>query len=915
MTRILLVVLSLLSGYAIGGSNFIGNEADAKELAEEDKKWRTAIDDFAKSSTKDVLNPYMQLITGLSHHPEHNSCTDNVQGLVNQAIELNPSSLVAYSMLYTCATKNHNTELKAKYLKSINGLIRNLVGGNAADSIDTVIEIREMMEAPLLLQAMGYTVLDIDMVTRYGSLYYQYHVMDPLNSTVTVRYFTNLMFMKRMLSNPNVSDDVAAQLLVQYYEQQKMDFALNAKAKNFIARKQYQDALEVLNTIEPYSMIRNVQLARIFIETKQEQALSEIRKELEFDAKSGFIEAHVMLAAIKLREQPDEHAEQIRQHLAQVDQYTKPGEGAYRLSVLMEKTDEVVLKQRRLEYLKQAVAMQHPTATYSLARLYRSKKETPSEEKQAMELFEKAKNLGVDEAAIEIANYLHQGSDSVAVDHQSEVALLRRLAEQNNHTAQYMLALRYNDGVDLEQDAKQAFHYYLKAHDSGNIRAANQIGILYETGALSDDGQEDLPNAYHWYQKAANRGDGNGFSNMARFHHFGMNGPVDLNKAANYYIRAAETGSYLAYCKLADAMLQIDRGDSEKWQDTLSRAESLYLYGARQDTKYCPGRLGKFYLEELDDPDKASYWLETAARSGDNKALDLLELLFFKSYVEKDYATAFEKLRKGAQLGMVKATYQLGQMYHLGQGTERNDLEAMDYFERADQLGHPGAQKAIVKLLLQGQDSVKDVSQAKNLLEQRAKTSLEATITTAEWFFYGWGFDKDYQLAMHFYKKAAELGSGNAINHLGEMYRYGWGVEVDFDQAKRWYLEAVKVDYVIAAHNIAEMYYLGEGVEQNYLVAFDWFQKSAAKNLSHSRYFLGKMYQAGHGVNQDLKMANRLFYQAMDQRHNGAKFELGKNMIQGLGIATNEGRGLLFITEAAEAGFEEAQAYLKSKSD
>lgn len=910
MKRLFLLFTLLFAGNAIADENIVGSAEDGEKMAEHDRKWQEAIDTFAQAPVDEVLTPYMRLISNLNHHPEHNWCTDNVLGLVNQAIALNPSSLVAYSMLYTCATKQHQTELKAQYLKSINGIIRNLVGGKEADKIENVIDIRELMEAPLLLQAMGYTILDIDMVTRFGGLFYRYHVMDPLNSSVTVRYFSNLAFMKRMLSNPNVSNDTAAQLLAQYYEQQKMDFALNASARRLIARKQYQKALEQLNAIEGYSMAKNVLLAQVFMQTEQEQALQEVQRELSFDAKSGFLDAKVMLAAIQLRQQPEEHAQSIIELLEGVDSYTKPGEGAYRLAMFLGQSVDATLKAQGTDYLKQAVALDHPKATFALAQFYRSGKQAKDNEDKAMVLLQKAADLGLDEAALEIARYLHTGSKSVAVDHEKALAILQRLANQGNHMAIYMLGQRYHDGKGVEKDPQKALQYYQSAYEKGSNKAANQIGILYESGEAT--GEEDKQTAFGWYEKAADRGDSNGFSNVARYYHFGILGETDLSKAANNYVRAAETGSYIAYCKLADTMILMGPRPNDKWEDTLSRIESLYMYGSKYDKKYCPRRLGHFYQDEMKNLESAGYWFETAARAGDQKALEAFEVILFEPFIEKDYNKALDKLRKGADLGLAKSNYYLGQMYHKGLGTERDDSQAMDYFKRAATLGHKGAQKAIVQLLLQGQDSVVDKSKARQLLDEQAARSLEATLAIAEWFFYGVGFDKDYALARHFYQKAAEQGSGNAINHLGEMYRYGWGVEVDYDQAKRWYLKGVKSNYILSAHNIAEMYYLGEGVEKNYLVAFDWFQKSAAKNVSHSRYFLGKMYQQGLGVSQDITLANRLFYQAMDQKNQGAKFELGKNMVNGIGMSANPGRGLIFITEAAEAGFEEAIEYLKA---
>lgn len=894
------------------GAQPIGSVEDAKAQQAEDKKWQQAIADFAAAPRDEVLGPYMQLITNLNHHPEYSWCSDNILGLIDQALLLNPSSLVAYSMRYTCATRMHQLELKESYLKSINGLVRALRAGKAADSIENVVEIRELMEAQLLLQAMGYTVLDIEMVTQAGGLYYRYHVLDPIHTKVSTRYFSNLKFMKRMLTNPNVSDHIAAQHLASHYRQQKMDFALTAQAKEQIARHQFDQALETLNQIEEYSMTKNLLKAQIYLYTQQDIDLKAIEKDLAIDAMSGYLDAKVTLAAIKLKEQSQENAEQIKALLQSVDKYTKAGEGAYRLAALLNSLSEQPIKTQAVDYLKQAVAQQHPKAIFTLARWYRSHNEQPKHDIQAMALLEQAHSLGIDEAAIEIAEALHSGSEQIAIDHQKELEILRSLAAKHHAQALYMLAQRHHLGVDLPQDSDTALSFYQQAYNQGHARAANQIGILYEVGALKSG--EDLQKAFEWYQNAANLNDSNGLSNVGRFYYYGIGREVNLAYAANNFGRAAEGGDYSAYCKLADTVLQMESPNADNWNETLGTAQAWYQYGAKYDEQYCPRRLGEFFQHYRHDNEAAAYWLETAARAGDKKALESLEVLYFAPYVDKNYEKALKMLKKGMNLGMGKAAYYLGQMYHLSQGVSRDDVQALAHVEKAIELGYLHAKKAQAQLLLQGQMSIRDEAKAEQVLDEMAAGSLEMTLTVAEWLFYGWGFNKDYQLALKYYQIAADQGSGNAINHIGEMYRYGYGVDVDYQQAKRWYLKGVKANYILSAHNIAEMYYLGEGVEQNYLVAFDWFQKSAAANVSQSRYYLGKMYQQGLGVNQNIKLANRLFYQAMDAHHPDAKFEIGKNMIDGNGIKANPGRGLLLITEASEAGSQAASDYLKTNT-
>lgn len=904
----------------------IGDDQTAQKIKQQDQQWQKDIDDFAKADPQTVITPYMQIISRLNHQAQHTWCDEETVALVNQAIALNASSLVAHSMLFSCAARQNKDELRDHYTEIINGLISRLMDGKEASSIGSVIEIRELMEARLLLQAMGYTILDMNLVTGYGGLFYQYHVIDTQTAKVTTRYFSNLHFMKSLLlTNPNVSDDTASQLMRKYYQQQKYPFAITEQAKKFISRGRYQKATEVLQTLPEYSMSANVQRAQIHLNSKSTDPITQLERELNLDAKSGFVPAAIMLAQLKLNalvllksnEQDSVVASQINALLERVDHFTIPGEGAFRFALALKRRKEQA--QTSLKWFEQAVEQNHPKATLALAILYRQGTLVAVDDKKAFALFEKANGYGINEAAIELALYYHQGSESVPPAHDKEMALLYKMADKKDSSALYMLAQRFDNGVDVEQDQQQAYLWYLQAYDQGERKAANQIGILFETGKVANtegvQGEVDHNQAYQWYEKAGQRGDSNGFSNLARFNHYGVGREVDLAKAANFYVRAAETGSDVAYCKLADTMLEMEPKDGESWQNTLSRAEGLYQFGAKKEGKVCPRQLGQLYHLHLNDRQNAMRWFEIAARNGDVLALKKLERIYFDSYMRKDYRQAFAQFSKGNQMGMVKSSYFLGQLYHEGLGVTRDDNQALLLWQSLHKHGFVPAEHAIALLYLQGQDGVRDPQRANQMFDEMANRSLDDTLSVAEMFFYGRGTLSNYELALHYYQRAAEQGSGNAMNHLGESYRFGYGVAIDYAKALDWYQRADAIDYDLAPHNIAEMHYDGKGMPQSYDQALIGFKKGAALGVSLSAYFIGLIYQNGQGVAQDFKQANHWFYQAMDLRHHGAKFMLGQNMIEGKGMTKNPGKGLLFIVEAAEGGFDGAVEYLKASSE
>jgi TPR repeat protein len=873
-------------------------------------KWQKSIDDFAKADPQTVITPYMQIINQLNGQPDFVWCQPNAMSLVNQAVKLNPSSLIAHSILYTCAAKAHKSELRKSYRETLNGLIAILVDTAQVDTDESVIEIRELMEAPLLLQAMGYTVLDANLVTRYGGLYYQYFVLDTHSSKVTSRYFSNLRFMKNLLSNPNVSDNTAARLITQYYQEQELPLAITLHAKRLVAEKRYQEAEALLATVQEYSMTKNLLLAQIYYDENRHQDLDALQKALSLDAKYGYTAAAIMLAKIKLNQAKGEGEESVAQLLAKVDKFTKDGEGAYKLAMSLQADEKS--RQSSFTWFELAANKNHPEATLALARLYRQGDSVKVDHQKAFKLFKTAKRLGLSQAGIEIARYYHTGNDLIPADHDKEIALLRQLALQKNATASYMLGQRYRLGEDVDIDLHQAMSWYTAAYEQGHTRAANQIGLLVEFAKLEP--KADLPQAFSWYQKAGEKGDSNGFSNMGRFYQYGKGRSVDLQQAADNYIKSAETGSNIAYCKLADIVILMGPKEGETLASHQKRAKGLYQYGVKYEKRICARKFGFFYQHQMNEPQSAMQWYELAASNGDKAAKDNLEVLYFAAYVKKNYQQAFANFNKGQKLGMVQSTYFLGELFHQGKGVTRDDNKALLYFRQASAGKYPDAEKAIIELYLTGESGVRDRQKAIILLNKIANRSTAHALNLAQSFYYAKGVTMDYELARMFYLIAAQNDNGIALNHLGEIHRYGQGVPVDFVKASDYYMQAINVEHKLAIFNIAQMHYNGEGRPINYAEALTWFKKASDKEVSYAQYYLGLMFQQGHGVKQNFKQANQWLYLAMDQQHQGAKFILAKNMLKGKGMVKNVDRAMLYITECAEANYQQAIDFLANTS-
>lgn len=117
-----------------------------------------------------------------------------------------------------------------------------------------------------------------------------------------------------------------------------------------------------------------------------------------------------------------------------------------------------------------------------------------------------------------------------------------------------------------------------------------------------------------------------------------------------------------------------------------------------------------------------------------------------------DYLTAITEYKLLAEKGEVKAQYNLGIMYLLGQGVPHDSKEAATWFREAAGQGDADAQYHLGLMYTQGL-----------------------------------GVPQDYKEAASWYGRAAENGDEKAQLALGIMYFVGQGKARDFVQARKWF--------------------------------------------------------------------------------------------------------------------------------
>lgn len=158
--------------------------------------------------------------------------------------------------------------------------------------------------------------------------------------------------------------------------------------------------------------------------------------------------------------------------------------------------------------------------------------------------------------------------------------------------------------------------------------------------------------------------------------------------------------------------------------------------------------------------------------------------------IEED-ATANELLPL-AEDGNADAMYRLGEIYFYGEnGAEIDYDKSLYWMTKAADEEHYDALKFLmfmynVEASPYEFDFAKSVEFAERVLEQNPEDS-DAMFTIGYCYSVGgYGIEVDYEEAVKWYTKAAELGEPDAMYNLALCYYYGYGVEVDQEKFDMW---------------------------------------------------------------------------------------------------------------------------------
>ncbi|GIM46341.1 hypothetical protein DNHGIG_18900 [Collibacillus ludicampi] len=133
----------------------------------------------------------------------------------------------------------------------------------------------------------------------------------------------------------------------------------------------------------------------------------------------------------------------------------------------------------------------------------------------------------------------------------------------------------------------------------------------------------------------------------------------------------------------------------------------------------------------------------------------------------------------------------IGVIYEQGDGTEQDDSQAFEWYQKAAEKGFPPSQFNVGRMFYQGKGVSRNYEKAVYWLSKASENG-ETKAKVSLWHMYvnGQGVDVNVSEGMELLKEAAYMGDVDAQCNLGSCYLYGKFIKKDVKQAENWLRKA-----------------------------------------------------------------------------------------------------------------------------
>ncbi|SFC27484.1 tetratricopeptide repeat protein [Butyrivibrio sp. YAB3001] len=302
---------------------------------------------------------------------------------------------------------------------------------------------------------------------------------------------------------------------------------------------------------------------------------------------------------------------------------------------------------------------------------------------EAIKWFEIAYEAGAGEADVPyILGVLYEERNNL----EEAIKWYKKGAERDDAASYHKLGDIYKDTKSLY---KMAFDCYVRASELGDIYAPIEVGAFYDGEWGNGIVPVNYDEAFKWYNIGAERGDSEALVLLGIMYMEGHGTQINYESAMACFEKAYEEGNSGAALWMGDIY-----NKNNNFEEAIKWFEIAYEAG----DAFAPNILGGIY-EERNNIEEAIKWYKNGdERNNKRSQLQLGELFEMGKGVNKDLSLAFDYYLKAAMQGNKYAEYNVGRFYYCGLTGEKNINKAKEWLAASASQGVEEAKQLLEKI-------------------------------------------------------------------------------------------------------------------------------------------------------------------------------------------------------------------------
>lgn len=587
---------------------------------------------------------------------------------------------------------------------------------------------------------------------------------------------------------------------------------------------------------------------------QRENKQAEINKVLDQACNACYVEAALFLGDKLLKQGSTDYPRLFRCFIIAADSGVT--QAHVELAKLYSSAPKFIDLNKAMSHYQTALNLGLSEAALPLAQMYEKGLGCKADLKKALATYVVAANQGYAEAQFKAAEIYLQGKN-VKQDMMLALELYVKAANQNHVPSLMTLGRMYENGDNVAKNLNTAQNYYQRAADQGNqealfalnrlqfskcslAEAATKLDLMLENQcypqvcefykkqlakALAKQDESALALVLEGLDKVANHGSLD--AQLLLLTYYAEHNP---EKLAPYYVLAANSGYVPA--QVAMAKQSFEKADHLELYRWSLRISDMSLQGSKTPQGYLDLKASKKAAKqeakkerkskqqaklaaqqqdqaEQSAPDQACQSASAGqsaqaghsaqANGGDKQAKATNSNVAMQAETERILESF--KLQdlpyETWQADWMEICYFLALCYENGWGTDNDAKQALDWFNRAAELGKHEARFKAAMYYLNGAPGIDtDERKAVNMLQKLTKRKYTpALCTLGQLYISGKGVIADPKQAFTLINQAAELKDPNGMALLSQLYANGTGVQASPKLAQTWMDKARAAGY------------------------------------------------------------------------------------------------------------------------